>query len=65
VTIDGAPSMNGKKMALMNRIRQEMDEQNTKLYMELHCIIHQQSLCGKTLKFKHIMKGVVSVVNFI
>jgi hypothetical protein len=42
-----------------------MDEQNPEFYMELYCIIHQQSLCGKTLKFEHVMKVVVSVLNFI
>jgi hypothetical protein len=35
--------------------------------MEHHCITHQQSLCEKkkTLKFEHVKKVVVSVVNFI
>jgi hypothetical protein len=60
VTTDGAPSMIGKKIGLMGRIRQELDKRNTKFYMELHSIIYQQSLCGKTLKFEH-----VKVVNFI
>jgi hypothetical protein len=32
--------------------------------MELHRIIHQQSLCGKTLKFEHVMRIMVLVVNF-
>jgi hypothetical protein len=49
--------MNGKKTALMGRIRREM-------YVEIHCIIYQESLCGETLKFKYVMK-VVSVVKFI
>jgi hypothetical protein len=33
--------------------------------MELHCILCQQSLCGRTVKFELAMKVVVSVVNFI
>jgi hypothetical protein len=65
VTTDGAPSMTGMKTGPLGRIRREMDKQNTEFYMELHCIIHQQSLGGKTLKSEHIMNVVVSDVNFI
>jgi hypothetical protein len=65
MTTDRAPSMIGNKTGLMSRIRQEVDKQNPEFYMELQCIIHQQSFCGKTLKSKHVMKVVVSVVNFI
>jgi hypothetical protein len=42
-----------------------MSRQNPKFYMELYCIIHQQSLCEKTLKSELIMEVVVLVVNFI
>jgi hypothetical protein len=42
-----------------------MDTQNREFYKELQCITHHQSLCGKTLKFEHVMKDVLSVVNFI
>jgi hypothetical protein len=65
MTTDGAPSMIGKKRCLMGKIRREMDKQNPKFYIKIHCIIHQQSLCGKTLMFEHIIKVVVSVVNII
>jgi hypothetical protein len=60
VTTDRAPSMIEKKTYLMGRIRREMDKQNPEFDMELHCIIHQESLCGKTLKSEHVMKVVVS-----
>jgi hypothetical protein len=65
VTTDGAPCMIGKKTCLMGGIRQEMDKENPKLCMELHCIIHQQSLCRKTLKFEHVLKVMASVANFV
>jgi len=42
-----------------------MAKQDPEFCMKLYCIIHQQSLCGKTLKFEHVMKVMVSVVNFI
>jgi hypothetical protein len=57
VTTHGAPSMYGKKTGLMNSIRRKKDKQNLKFYVELHCIIHQQLLCGKSLKFEHVMQG--------
>ena len=30
-----------------------------------HCIIHQQALCSKILKFDYVMSVVVSVVNYL
>jgi len=42
-----------------------MDKQNPEVYMLLHCIFHQWSLCGKTLDYEQVSKAVVSVVNFI
>jgi hypothetical protein len=38
-----------------------MDKQNPELYMAFHCIIHQQSLCGKAFEVEHV----IEVVNFI
>jgi hypothetical protein len=64
VTTDRAPSMTGRKRGLMSRIRREMDKQNPEYYMELHCIIHQHSLCGRIMKSEHVMNVAVSVVNF-
>jgi hypothetical protein len=56
---DRDPSVIGKKTGLMDRIKQETDKQNPEFYMELNCVIHQQSLCRKTLKFEYVMKVVV------
>lgn len=42
-----------------------MDQLNAELYVELHCIIHQQLLCGKYLKFEQVMKVVLSAVKLI
>lgn len=30
-----------------------------------HCIIHQESLCGKALKMEHVMSVITRAVNFI
>ena len=34
-------------------------------FTAFHCIIHQQNLCAKSVKFDHFMKKVVSTNNFI
>jgi hypothetical protein len=54
-----------ERKQVWGRIRWKMDKQNPKFYMELLCIIHQQSLCGKTLKSEHVMKVVVSIMKLI
>jgi len=64
VKTDGASSMTGNETGLMGRIRREMGKQNPEFYMQLHCIVHQQSLCGKTLNYEHVTKVLVSAVNF-
>ena len=40
------------------------NESFSKLF-SYHCIIHQEALCAKVLKFDHVMKVVTSVVNYI
>jgi hypothetical protein len=42
-----------------------MDKQNLEFCMGLYRVIHQQSLCGRTLKFWRIAKVLVSDANFI
>lgn len=49
LTTDGAPAMSGKKNGLS-------------VY---HCILHQESLCGKALKMEDVVTKVTQVVNFI
>jgi hypothetical protein len=45
----------------MGRIRREKDKHNTGFYVEIHCSYFVE----KHFKFEHVMKVVVSVVNFI
>ncbi|XP_069469912.1 general transcription factor II-I repeat domain-containing protein 2-like [Ambystoma mexicanum] len=65
VTTDGAPSMVGSKKGVIACINQEMDKHNYSHPMAIHCLIHQQALCSKSLKFDSVMTIVVSCVNFI
>ncbi|XP_077112974.1 general transcription factor II-I repeat domain-containing protein 2A-like [Ranitomeya variabilis] len=65
VTTDGAPSMVGSKKGVIARIKQEMDKRNHSHPIAIHCLIYQQALCRKSLKWDSVMKIVVSCVNFI
>lgn len=65
VTTDGAPSMVGSKRGVIAHIKQEMDKHNHPHPIAIHCLIHQQALCCKSLKWDSVMKIVVSCVNFI
>ncbi|XP_068118264.1 general transcription factor II-I repeat domain-containing protein 2-like [Hyperolius riggenbachi] len=65
VTTDGAPSMVGSVKGVVARINQEMDKHRYSRPIAIHCLIHQQALCCKSLKWDSVMKVVVSCVNFI
>lgn len=63
---DGAPAMCGQKNGLVSRIQEKMREVNSAGELTVyHCIIHQESLCGKALKMDHVMSTVTQAVNFI
>lgn len=65
MTTDGAPNMVGKKTGLAGRIKAEMEKRNAEMPIQLHCIIHQQALCSKVLRWLNVMGVVVSSVNYI
>ena len=66
LTTDGAPAMCGRKSGLVGRIREKMQDENvTSELTSYHCIIHQESLCGKALKMEHVMSIITRAVNFI
>lgn len=66
LTTDGAPAMCGQKSGVVGRVREEMWEENCAGELTVyHCIIHQESLCGRALKMEHVMITVTQVVNFL
>ncbi|KAI3353881.1 hypothetical protein L3Q82_005096 [Scortum barcoo] len=66
LTTEGAPAMCGHKSGLVAKIREKMQKENvTRELTAYHCIIHQESLCGKALKMKHVMSTITCAVNFI
>uniref|UniRef100_H0XX58 DUF4371 domain-containing protein n=1 Tax=Otolemur garnettii TaxID=30611 RepID=H0XX58_OTOGA len=48
-TTDGAPSMVGSKKGVITHINQKMDKHNHSHPIAIHCLIHQQVLCRKSL----------------
>lgn len=66
VTSDGAPAMIGGTNGFIGHLKRHLISLgHTHSLFEHHCIIHQEALCAKTLKFKHVMDFVFKSVNFI
>uniref|UniRef100_A0A669DFX6 SPIN-DOC-like zinc-finger domain-containing protein n=1 Tax=Oreochromis niloticus TaxID=8128 RepID=A0A669DFX6_ORENI len=65
ITTDGAPSMTGRKNGLVALVQKKLEEEGVKEAIALHCIIHQQVLCSKCLKFDNVMSIVVKCINQI
>ena len=65
ITTDGAPSMTGRRNGLVALVQRKLEEEGVEEAIALHCIIHQQSLCSKCLKFDNVMSVVVKCVNHI
>lgn len=63
ITTDGAPSMTGRKNGLVALVQRRLEEEGVEEAIALHCIIHQQGLCSKCLKFDNVMSDVVKFVN--
>lgn len=67
MTTDGAPSMVGKEIGLAGQMKSFLKGiglQDDAVDM-FHCIIHQEALCSRVMKFDNVMKYVVNAVNFI
>ncbi|XP_076336375.1 general transcription factor II-I repeat domain-containing protein 2-like [Tachypleus tridentatus] len=65
VTVDGGKNMAGVKTGLVGLIRKPLEDLQLPSALFIHCIIHQQALCGKDLDISCILKPVISAVNFI
>ena len=51
ITTDRAPSMVGTSGGLIGRMDREMEERGLTVLLQIHCLIHQQALCYKVLKW--------------
>ncbi len=54
----------GERSGLSTLICNKVSKEGSKA-IKLHCIIHQQILCTKHLKYDHVMKPVIKTIHFI
>ena len=67
VSTDGAAAMLGKKDGFQGRLQRHLAELGLPSIPFIHCVIHRENLCAKSLSISinQIMKVVVKIVNFI
>ena len=66
VTTDGAPTMIGCKNGFVSLLDKHLkDNAINHTLLKLHCIIHQEALCDKSVTFGDAMNVVVKAVNLI
>ena len=61
VCSDGAPAITGCNVGFCAQLEQFLG----RTLLKYHCIIHQESLCGKSLQMKDVMSVIVKCVNNI
>lgn len=63
---DGAPAMIGHLSGVGARIIKEVRKTTPDFnLLVLHCMIHQQVLCSKTLQFHHVLDAIVKIIQYI
>ena len=63
---DGAPAMTGNQQGLVTRFSDYVsNEYDNKELINLHCIIHQEALCAKSVALNTILKDVNRIILFI
>ena len=66
IATDGARAMSGTGIGFVGLLKSILKDKNVSDNIAIfHCIIHQQNLCAKSLKFKHVMGPVIKAANFI
>ena len=66
IATDGARAISRTGIVFVGLLKFALKEKNISDNIAIfHCIIQQQNLCAKSLKFKHVMGLVIKAVNFI
>ncbi|KAJ8896934.1 hypothetical protein PR048_002280 [Dryococelus australis] len=65
VTIDCGKNMCGTNMGFIGRINAECEASSVPKPLTLHCILHQEALCGKSVDMSCVMNPVITVINFV
>ncbi|KYQ55832.1 General transcription factor II-I repeat domain-containing protein 2B [Trachymyrmex zeteki] len=60
IVTDGAKAMTGSKIGFVGQIKQRDLK-----FPIIHCIIHQEALCGKVVKLCSAMQTVTKIINMI
>lgn len=64
ITTDGAPAMTGERKGMASLVCAKVRESGGEA-VKMHCIIHQEALCAKTVQLGDVMNTVVKTVNII
>lgn len=64
VTTDGAPAMAGAHKGMASMMCAKVKETGGEA-VQMHCIVHQEALCAKTVHLGNVMNTVVKAVNII
>nr|XP_057931891.1 general transcription factor II-I repeat domain-containing protein 2 [Doryrhamphus excisus] len=64
IITDGAPAMAGERSGLSSLVCNKVSEEGGSA-IKLHCIIHQEVLCAKYMKYDNVMKPVIKTINYI
>lgn len=64
VATDGAPAMVGCNTGFVGHLKSKLRAHSSQEIHSIHCIIHQEALCAKSLKYYEVMNIVIKVVNF-
>ncbi|XP_075692926.1 general transcription factor II-I repeat domain-containing protein 2-like [Rhinoderma darwinii] len=66
VATDGAPAMCSENVGVVGLLKAKRNQLSlSSPFSAIHCILHQEALCSKSLKMKEVMDFVIRTVNFI
>ena len=57
--------MYGSRQGLVKLLQNETSKVGNNSVMQFHCVLHQETLCAKSLKMENAMSNVTKMVNFI
>ena len=65
VATDGGPSLIGNDYGLIALSKKQDGTDSAIININYHCIIYQESLCAKSLRFEAVMKVIIEIVDVI
>lgn len=65
VATDGAPAMCSENCGVIGLVKAKQLVLGCQPIVPVHCLIHQEALCGKVVKLRNVMDVVVRIVNII